>query len=189
MNFATAVLLVALCGCVYAYAGYPLLLVVRALLRPRPPRRSGAQPSVTLIVPAHNEEHTIGAKLRGCAALRYPAGRLEIIVASDGSTDATEPIVRAAALEHVRLLALERRGKLAALDAAAQVARGELLVFSDANVALHPDALRYLVQPFADPGVGKRLGAINSEGREGAVVIQQQQTIWRGPQPGEKFRQ
>lgn len=154
MSFAGAVLLVALCGCAYAYAGYPLLLIARALLGPRPPRRSGAQPFVTLIVPAHNEEHTIGAKLRCLAALRYPAGRLEIIVASDGSTDATETMVRAASRENVRLLPLDRRGKLAALDAAVQVARGDLLVFSDANVALHPDALRYLVQPFADPEVG-----------------------------------
>ena len=111
-------------------------------------------PTVTLLIAAHNEARAIGAKLDNALALDYPADRLEIVVASDGSDDETEAIVATFAERGVRLLALQRVGKAAALDAAAGVATGEILVFSDANSLYAPDAVRRLVRPFADPTVG-----------------------------------
>lgn len=154
MNVAVLVLCASMIGCVYAYAGYPLLLLVMTRLRPRPVRSGGTEPTVSVIIAAYDEEAVIEAKVRNTLALEYPADRLEVIVASDGSTDATEAIVRRIADPRVRLLALPRRGKLAALNAAVRRARGRILVFTDANIVVAPNALPRLVRPFADPEVG-----------------------------------
>src|SRR5438093_6135626 len=96
---------------VYVYAGYPCLVFVLARLRPRPVRRGPELPSVSFIVAAYNEEAVIADKLRNTLAIDYPADRLEIIVASDGSTDRTEEVVRTQFGERVRFLALHRQGK------------------------------------------------------------------------------
>lgn len=154
MTVATLILTISVLGILYAYAGYPLLLLVLARIRPRPVQRSSERPGVTLVVPAHNEQEIIAAKLESCLAQRYPAEKLEILVVSDGSTDATESIVRNHPNERVRLLALPRSGKLNALNHAACSAYGDVLVFSDANVLLDADAVAHLVSPFADPAVG-----------------------------------
>lgn len=138
----------------YTYVGFPLLLLARSRLRPAPYRSADITPTVSLLVAAHNEARSIGAKLENALALDYPADRLEIVVASDGSDDETEAIVAAFADRGIRLLGLQRVGKAGALDAAAGVATGEILVFSDANSAYAPDAIRRLVRPFADPSVG-----------------------------------
>jgi cellulose synthase/poly-beta-1,6-N-acetylglucosamine synthase-like glycosyltransferase len=138
----------------YTYVGYPALLGVRALLRPRPFRCADATPSVTMVICAHDEAAAIGAKLENVLSLDYPRDRLEVLVASDGSTDGTEAIVRALAPRGVRLLALPRRGKIPTLNAAVGEAKGEILVFSDANSMYAPDAIRALVRPFADAEVG-----------------------------------
>ena len=111
-------------------------------------------PRVSLIVVAHNEEDAIGAKIESILALDYPRDRFEVLVASDGSTDRTEEIVRAHAQDGIRLLALPRMGKAAGLNAAAAAATGEVLVFSDANGLLERGALRALMRPLADPTVG-----------------------------------
>ena len=127
-----------------------------------PPRSVPATPptppSVTLIVPAYDEEETIAAKVANALALDYPRERLRIVVASDGSTDATAERARAAGADLV--LDLPPGGKVAALNAAAERADGELLAFSDANSAWAPDALRRLVEPFADPAVGYVCGQV-----------------------------
>jgi cellulose synthase/poly-beta-1,6-N-acetylglucosamine synthase-like glycosyltransferase len=138
----------------YTYVGFPLLVLVRSRLRPAPYRSTDITPTVTVLVAAHNEARAIGAKLDNALALDYPADRLEIVVASDGSDDETEAIVVTFAERGVRLLALQRVGKAGALDAGAEVATGEILVFSDANSLYAPDAIRRLVRPFADPAVG-----------------------------------
>jgi cellulose synthase/poly-beta-1,6-N-acetylglucosamine synthase-like glycosyltransferase len=176
---ALAVFLACLAGTAYLYFGYPLLLLVLGRLRPRPVRGAGATPPVTILVPAHNEAAVIGAKVANALALDYPPERLEVLVISDGSTDRTEEIVAALAAaepERVRLLRLPRGGKLPALNRGAAAARGEVLVLTDANSVLAPDALRHLVSPFADPAVGgvcgnKRLrpprGADATAGGEG----------------------
>src|SRR6476646_4897836 len=130
---------------VYTHLGYPLLLRVLLALRSSPPPTPAAPPEgdlplVSLIVAAYDEEEVIEAKVANALALDYPRERLELIVASDGSSDATAERARAAGADLV--LELPRGGKLAAQNAAAERASGELLAFSDANSAWHPDALR-----------------------------------------------
>ncbi len=161
----------------YTHLGYPLLLaaLVRLGGRNRPaPRRlrdsgaysppnlgeaaAAALPTVSLIVPAYDEEEVIAAKVAGALALDYPRERLQVIVASDGSTDATAERARAAGASLV--LELPPGGKVAALNAAAEQAAGEILAFSDANSVWSRDALRRLVAPFADPGVGYVCGQV-----------------------------
>lgn len=147
---------------VYTHAGYPLVLRGLLALHRRPtlePRERWTQPPrVSLIVPAYDEEWVIAAKVANALALEYPRERLQVIVASDGSTDATAERARAAGADLV--LELEPGGKVAALNAAAERADGELLVFSDANSSWAPDALRRLVEPFADPSVGYVCGQV-----------------------------
>ena len=136
------------------YVLFPLLVFLLGRLRPRPYETASITPSVTFIVAAHNEAGDIRAKLENIVGLDYPAGRLQILIASDGSDDGTNEIVRGFAENGVELLPLARVGKAAALNAAAGQARGEILVFSDANSIYAADALRELVKPFADPEVG-----------------------------------
>lgn len=145
---------------VYAYAGFPLLLAVRALVRRkttdgRGDRSSESEPPrVSMVVVAHNEAATIADKIENIYSLDYPADRLEVIVASDGSDDGTDEIVESFARPNLRLLVFPRQGKIPALNAAAARAQGEILVFSDANSMFAADALRTLVAPFSDPSVG-----------------------------------
>jgi glycosyltransferase involved in cell wall biosynthesis len=146
----------------YVEVGYLLLLWVVARVRgstppPLPPLRQGGgeEPSVTVLIAAHNEEQVIRSKLENTLGLDYPRERLEVIVASDGSTDGTDAIVKEFAGRGVRLCRTgERRGKVAALRAAQALATGEILVISDADSHYEPDALRRLVAPFSDPKVG-----------------------------------
>lgn len=138
----------------YSYAGFPLLVWIRSLVVHRSYREDDVQPSISMIVAAHNEAASIGAKIENILALDYPSERLKIFVASDGSDDGTDEIAESYANQGVRLLKLPRRGKIAALNAAAAAAPGELLVFSDANSMFAPDALRRLVRPFSDPRIG-----------------------------------
>ena len=139
---------------IYVFVGFPLILILRGLLLPRPYKQDDITPSVSLIIAAYNEAGVIEEKLKNTLSLDYPPDRLEIIVASDGSTDGTDEIVKRYAERGVRLLALPRGGKIPALNTASSQAKGEILVFSDANSMYAPDALRALVRPFADPKVG-----------------------------------
>jgi glycosyltransferase involved in cell wall biosynthesis len=134
----------------YTYLCFPLIVFGRAVLRPRPHRRAPITPSVSVLMAARNEADVIGAKIDNLLALDYPAERLEVVLASDGSEDDT--VVRARS--RVQVLDLARVGKAAALNAAAAAAHGDVLVFTDANSMLEPGALRALVAPLADPDVG-----------------------------------
>jgi glycosyltransferase involved in cell wall biosynthesis len=161
---------------VYAQAGYPLLLAaldrVRArrpaddpLARPAPAEGPAAElPTVSLVVAAHREAEVIAGKVANALALDWPRERLEVIVACDGSPDDTPARARAAGADVV--LELPRRGKVAAQDAGVGAARGDLLVFSDANARWEPGALRALAARFADPEVGYACGQVRfvSEG-------------------------
>lgn len=142
----------------YTYIGYPLVVLARAAIRPRRLRSAPIEPSVSVVLAARNEAAAIGARLDNLLALDYPADRLEIIVASDGSDDETVAIARGYAARGVRILDLARVGKADALNAAVDVATGEILVFTDANTMFETGALRALVAPFADPEVGGGAG-------------------------------
>lgn len=138
----------------YVYGGFTLLVVAVAQLRRRAVRQQNITPSLSLIIPVWNEEQAIAARLDNALALDYPPDQLEIIVPSDGSHDRTEEIVRGYADRGVKLLALPRRGKIYGLKDAVSAARGEILVFSDANSMYDRAALRKLARNFADPEVG-----------------------------------
>jgi cellulose synthase/poly-beta-1,6-N-acetylglucosamine synthase-like glycosyltransferase len=154
---------------VYTHLGYPLTLWALTRLRrfhPPPPDRGDkggndearGLPSVSLIVPAYDEAEVIAAKVADALGLDYPRERLQIIVASDGSSDATADRARAAGADLA--LDLPPGGKVAALNAAAEQATGEILAFSDANSSWAPDALRKLLEPFADRKVGYVCGQV-----------------------------
>jgi cellulose synthase/poly-beta-1,6-N-acetylglucosamine synthase-like glycosyltransferase len=152
---------------VYPYAIYPLLLALWGRLRPRPVARAPIEPSVSVLIPAYNEVDVIAATLTAMTAQDYPKDRLQILVVSDGSDDGTDDVVRSFADRGVELLRqTDRGGKALGLNAAVKRARGEIVVFCDANARFAPDALRSIVQNFADPGVGYVTGTLTvaSEG-------------------------
>ncbi len=154
----------------YIYFGYSALVVLLGQLRPL----AGADtlpepaPEVSLIIPAHNEAAIIREKVVNALAIAYPAPPgLEIIVASDGSTDATCELVRRFEGQGVRLLDFSmRRGKASVLNDAVAASRGELLCFCDANVMFRPDALARLVARLRDPGVGAVSGDVRLASHE-----------------------
>ena len=165
----------------YAQAGYGLLLaalvrLLRAQPAPAPPPGAPDEelPPVSLVVAAHDEERVIAAKVANARALDYPPGRLEVIVASDGSTDGTVAAARAAGAD--RVLDLPWGGKIRAQDAAVDVAAGELLAFSDANARWEPGALRALAAAFAEPRVGYACGEVRFVGADGG---NQEGLYWR----------
>ena len=150
---------VALLLLVYIYFGYPLLLA--ALTRAgfgRGVRQAPAEPSVTLVISAFNEAAVIRRKIENSLALDYPSERLQVIVVSDASDDGTDEIVRDFDGQ-VELLRMEERGgKTLGLNAAVAQARGEIVVFSDANAMYEPDVIRNIGRNFADPAVGAVTG-------------------------------
>jgi len=153
----------------WTHVGYPAAAALAARLRPRPVRRGGGLPTVSVVVAAHDENDVIGRRLENLLALDYPAERLEIVVASDASTDGTDDVVARVA-EHeprVRLLRCPRGGKVAAQDRAVRETTGELLAFSDANAVWAPLALRRLVRNFADPDIAYVCGQLRLEAAEG----------------------
>jgi cellulose synthase/poly-beta-1,6-N-acetylglucosamine synthase-like glycosyltransferase len=145
---------------VYVYAGYPLLLVVLSGLGARRPvRKSEIEPGVTLIVSAFNEAAVIAEKIRNSLALDYPREKIEVLVISDASDDGTDEIVGQFAAQGVRLLRMnDRGGKTLGLNAGVRAAKGEIVVFSDANAMYLPDAIRKMTRNFADPAVGAVVG-------------------------------
>lgn len=156
----------------YAYAGYPMVLAVIALCQKKRPANTGSAilPNVSLLISAHNEETVIADKIENSLALEYPRDKIEIIVISDGSTDATDNIVTR---YHERNVVLKRYaghlGKTACLNNAVPKASGEIIVFSDANSQYDRKALLYLVETFSDPAIGWVTGRteyVSSEGGE-----------------------
>ena len=162
---------------VYAQAGYALLLAV--LARVLPARAHGAPqapaqlPHVSVIVAAYQEEAVIARRVANLLALDYPRERLEVIVACDGSPDATAQLARDAGAD--RVLDGPRAGKVRTQDAAVAVAQGEIVAFSDANAVWEPDALRALVSAFDDPRVGYACGQVRFLGEQG----NQEGLYWR----------
>src|SRR6266550_4982201 len=127
----------------YTYAGYPLLLALVSALKPRTVLRGEFEPAVSIIITAYNEERDLAAKLENTLALDYPRELLEIIVASDCSSDRTDEIVREFASRGVQLYRQPQRlGKTTAQNAAVERARGDILLFSDATTMYQPDVLR-----------------------------------------------
>jgi len=143
----------------YTYLGYPVLVALVAGRR-RPSRQTGdppAQevPSVTVIVPAHNEERWIERKIENTLALRYPRDRMQILIASDGSIDRTVEIARRYVSGTFEVIhSPERVGKIATVDRAIRRADGEIVLITDCTAMLDPESLELLILHFRDPGVG-----------------------------------
>jgi cellulose synthase/poly-beta-1,6-N-acetylglucosamine synthase-like glycosyltransferase len=140
----------------YTYFIFPALILLRGLIWIRRYKSEELvhPPSVSVIIAAYNEEKVIGEKLENILSLDYPQERLEVVLASDGSSDNTNTIIQGYQERGVKLLSLPRVGKAAALNSAVSASKGEILVFSDANSIYKTDAIRALVKPFADPNIG-----------------------------------
>jgi cellulose synthase/poly-beta-1,6-N-acetylglucosamine synthase-like glycosyltransferase len=171
----------------YTQVGYAMLLALLTRVRPalgqlalgqlapgQPAPPASGPPSVSVIVAAYAEQEVIAARVANLRALDYPAERLEVIVACDGSPDAT--VARALAAGADLVLELERSGKIRAQDAGVDHARGEVVAFSDANVVWERGALRALVAPFADPRVGYVCGDVRFVNQRGT---NQEGLYWR----------
>lgn len=167
---------------VYVHAGYPLVLWTLALLRRSRPARDGTPgdlPSLTIVIAAHDEQDVIAEKLENTLDLDYPAEKRRVIVASEGSRDATVEIVERFAARGVeQSFRPERRGKVAAINEAVSRARGEIVVFSDANNFYERDALRRLAAAFEDPRVGAATGS-KCVRRDDGSVAESEGLYWR----------
>lgn len=147
---------------IYAYAGYPAWLWLRARWRPRPVKRASCQPLISIVLVVRNEQAALERKARNLLELDYPEELTEILVISDGSTDGTDVILRALAENPRVKVVLNQlsRGKAAGLNDAMEFAAGDILIFADARQTIARDAVRLLVENFADPEVGCASGEL-----------------------------
>lgn len=170
---------------VYIYILYPVLVFLLARVRKLEPNRFNDEdwtPSISIIVPAHNEEQVIREKIENHLALDYPRGMYEVLVVSDGSTDATNKIVETMAdkFENVRLICIEdRAGKTNAINKVIPSVTSEIVVFSDANVLLDSNALRNIATNFVDKHVGAVAGQLLYINEEAGGVAQGNGLYWR----------
>ena len=163
----------------YTYAAYPLLVFLVSTLRPRRLQRGTYEPTVSVIITAYNEERDIAAKLENTLALDYPKELLEIIVASDCSSDHTDEIVRNYDPRGVRLYRQPKRlGKTTAQNAAVERAKGEILVFSDATTMYQPNVLHAMMPNFADPTVGCVAGRLIYVDPSGSTIGHGNVSYW-----------
>jgi cellulose synthase/poly-beta-1,6-N-acetylglucosamine synthase-like glycosyltransferase len=168
----------------YVYLGYPILLWVLQAITRSSPDKQPVEPTVSLLVAAYNEAAVIADKIRNSLTIDYPSGKLEVVIASDGSTDATADIVRSFADEEpggrVRLLNFEiNRGKTAMLNDAVPQLRGDIVAFSDASSMVAPDSVRKLVQSFSDPRVGAASGVYRLLKKDQARLGSQEDLYWK----------
>ena len=153
----------------WTHAGYPIAAALGARLRARPVRKGEITPSVTVVVAAHNEETVIERRVRNLLGQDYPPDLVDVVVASDASTDRTDELVEAIAREEprARLVRCPRGGKVEAQSRGVRESSGKVVAFSDANAVWERDALRKLVRSFADPEVGYVTGRASYEAPDG----------------------
>lgn len=165
----------------YVYIGYPLAIMLLSKIRPAPPiAKADITPSVSLVIAAYNEEQAIAEKLENSLAVDYPTDRLEIAVASDGSTDGTTDIVNGYEARGVNLIAADsNQGKSAVQNVTVAQAKGDILLFTDANVAIRRNAVRKLVQNFADRRVGCVVGQVTYVNTQDTTVGEGEGLYWR----------
>ncbi|WP_240910097.1 glycosyltransferase family 2 protein [Desulfopila sp. IMCC35008] len=159
----------------YAYVGYPILITLLSFIVNSKVDKSDIEPSVTLLITAYNEEKDIALKLDNSLALDYPNDKFEIVVASDGSTDATDDIVRSyqaneAGVKVVLHRVEGRVGKTQTQNSAVKICSGDILIFSDAASMYEKDVIRAFVRNYADPKVGAVSGMYTYEEKKGASV-------------------
>lgn len=152
----------------YAYFGYAIWLGIYVRLRRRPILKNPITPSVSILIAARNEEANLPAKLENLRRLDYPPDHLQVIIASDGSTDRTADILREQVPAILPVILDASNGKAIALNEAVRHSKGEILVFLDARQFVEPNAISELVSCFADPAVGAVSGELLLEAAAGA---------------------
>ena len=166
----------------YAYIGFPLLLLLLRLVIRRKPRLDPIEPAISLLVAAYNESHVIQAKVRNALDLDYPADKLEIVIADDGSLDGTSDLARDAARGDPRLRVIrypKNRGKTWVLNDTVPQLLGGIVAFSDASSMIAPDALRLLVRHFSDPRVGAVSGIYEVRKKHETELGVQEGIYWK----------
>jgi cellulose synthase/poly-beta-1,6-N-acetylglucosamine synthase-like glycosyltransferase len=180
LTFAAVVFWICLGLIAYVYAGYPILLfLLGSLRRAQAGLKPARLPRVSLIISAYNEEDVIREKIVNSLNLEYPRDRLEIIVASDGSTDRTTAIAGEFTDSRVRVFDLPRRGKNGTLNEVMPQTRGDIILFTDANGKFQKDALTMLVRHFADRKVGCVCGELIYLSADDNVVAKGYNLYWR----------
>ena len=155
----------------YIYVGYPALIGLWRLLAADPPRAADFTTSVSVIIAANDEADVIADKLENTLASEYPRHLLDVLVVSDGSVDGTDAIVQGLAHRGVRLLSLPaRQGKISAVNAGVATCTSDILVLTDANAFMAPNAIARLVRNFADPRVGAVSGDVVLTGERAALA-------------------
>lgn len=160
----------------YTYLIYPFSLIALALMKHKGLRKGDGEPSFSIVLSVYNEEKVILEKINNFKDLDYPETKAELIVISDGSVDRTNEIIAKEADDRVKLVIQpERRGKTSALNLGVSKAKGEILVFTDANTMFEKDALRNLAKDFHDLRVGCVSGFVRyidtQSGRNGSVGV------------------
>jgi cellulose synthase/poly-beta-1,6-N-acetylglucosamine synthase-like glycosyltransferase len=164
---------------VYAYLGYAMCLWIYACLRRRPVLQRPITPTVSIVIAAKNEEANLPAKLESLGLLNYPPDHLQIVIASDGSTDRTANILRERAAHVVAVILDESKGKAFALNKAVERATGEILVFLDVRQTVDSDAVAKLASCFADPDVGAVSGELLLETASGGLSSNALGIYWK----------
>ncbi len=166
---------------VYVYVGYPLLLIILSkIIKPKVVVRKDITPSVSFIVSCYNEADVVVEKINNCLNLDYPKNLIEFIFISDGSTDCTDDLVRECTDERIKLIRQEGRlGKTCGLNMGVSKAKGEIIVFSDANAMYDSQAIHKLVRNFNDEKVGYVVGAALYTDSDETSAAQSENIYWR----------
>ncbi len=176
---AQVVFVLALSVLIYVYLGYPLLVYFVSCFFPKIVRRGDFEPSVSVVIAAYNEEKDIRAKIENTLLIDYPQDKLEIIVASDCSSDRTDEIVGEFVEVGVKLLRQpERKGKTSAQNSAVESASGDFILFSDATTMYQPGVLRSMMPNFADEAIGCVAGRLIYEDSSGSGVGSGAKKYW-----------
>ena len=143
----------------YIFLGYPLIISLFSKLIPNAIKKKNNQLTVTLVIPAHNEEDVIAEKIENVLNFNFPQNRLQIIIVDDGSSDNTASIVKDYLGHGIQFLSNNpRQGKVAALNLSMQHALGDIFIISDADITTDPDAINNILPNFSDPVVGCVVG-------------------------------
>lgn len=163
---------------ILSYFGYPLILALIAFIKKKPYKKEEIEPYATLLIPAYNEESVIGQKIENALSLDYPQDKFEILLILDKCTDRTKEIAEHYVSKGIRIIEQKpRRGKMAALNLAIPQAKGEILVFTDANSMYEKDVMRKLVRNFADEKIGCVCGELKYENK--SLVGEGEDLYWQ----------
>lgn len=155
----------------YTYIGYSITISLLSRLFNNPVKKGDFEPTVTFLITAYNEEKNLAQKIENTLSLDYPREKLDILVASDGSTDRTDEIVRGFASRGVRLVRVEGRvGKTETQNRAVRAATGDIIIFSDATTRYEKGNIRKIVRNYADPTVGAVSGRYEYYNPTGATI-------------------